>query len=174
MIEQGFGRIINLSSVAGLAGSPGQAHYAASKAAIVGLTVTLAKEYAAQGITVNAIAPGFVHTDLTSEVSGRARDAIRENTPLGRPIQADEVAFWVLALASPKASGITGQVIVVDGDCRLMHVPQQSTANASTDTSAPDGASGAKLLLLVSAIAALGFGLRVHLLDTQSFWYDRS
>jgi len=119
MIEGGFGRIINISSVAGISGSSGQAHYAASKAGVIGLTLTVAKEYAAQGITANVLAPGFVRTDLTRDVNERAWGVIQERTPLGRAIEAEEVAFWVLALASPRASGITGQVIAVDGGLSL-------------------------------------------------------
>jgi 3-oxoacyl-[acyl-carrier protein] reductase len=119
MVDDGFGRIINISSVAALTGSPGQAHYTASKSAVLALTKTLAKEHAAQGITVNAVAPGFVRTDLTRDVSDRALAVIQESTPLGRAVEAEEVAFWVLALASQQASGITGQLIVVDGGLSL-------------------------------------------------------
>jgi 3-oxoacyl-[acyl-carrier protein] reductase len=115
MMRKKHGRIINISSVVGESGNPGQAVYSATKAAVIGLTKTLAREYASRRITVNAVAPGFISTDMTADLSEEARKGIVEQTPLGRVGSPEEVAAAVLFLASDEASYITGQVLRVNG-----------------------------------------------------------
>jgi len=115
MMKARRGRIINLSSVVAESGNPGQAVYSASKAALIGLTKTLAREYASRGVTVNAVAPGFIETDMTSGLPEQAKQAIVAQTPLGRQGTADEVAAAVIFLASDEAAYVTGQVIRVNG-----------------------------------------------------------
>jgi len=115
MMKQRYGRIINISSVVGVTGNPGQANYSASKAGLIGLTKTTARELATRGITVNAIAPGFIETDMTASLSEKARDAMLSQVPLGRAGQPDDIAAVVAFLASESASYITGQVIHVSG-----------------------------------------------------------
>lgn len=115
MLKQRSGRIINVSSVVGQSGNPGQANYAASKAGLVGLTKSLALEVASRGITVNAVAPGMVDTDMTSELTESSRDALLARIPMRRIGRPDEIASAVCFLASDEASYITGQVIGVNG-----------------------------------------------------------
>ena len=115
MVKQRSGRIINISSVAGLAGNAGQANYSASKSGLIGLTKTLALELASRSITVNAVAPGFIETDMTKDLTPTALAAVTAMTPLGRLGKPEEVAAAVRFLASPQASYITGQVIPVNG-----------------------------------------------------------
>lgn len=115
MIRRRSGRIINIASVVGLRGNRGQANYAASKAGLVGLTKAAAKELASRNVLVNAVAPGFIETDLTRDLSPEAREAQLSRIPLGRLGQPSEVAAAVLFLASDLASYITGHVLVVDG-----------------------------------------------------------
>ena len=115
MLKQRSGRIINISSVSGIIGNPGQANYSASKAGLIGLTKATARELASRGITVNAVAPGFIETDMTDKLS----DAVKENAckqiPLGKMGRPEDIAEAVLFLASEKAAYITGQVLCIDG-----------------------------------------------------------
>ena len=115
MLRQRSGRIINLSSVSGVLGNAGQANYSASKAGIIGLTRTMARELASRGITVNGIAPGFVDTDMTKVLPEQVREAATAQIPLGRFGQPEDIANMAVYLASEKASYITGQIISVDG-----------------------------------------------------------
>jgi 3-oxoacyl-[acyl-carrier protein] reductase len=115
MIKQRSGRIINISSVIGLIGNAGQANYAASKAGLIGLTKSLARELASRGITVNAIAPGLIETDMTGVLSDEIRQSILQKIPLGKLGQPDDIAGAVAYLASAEARYITGQVLAVDG-----------------------------------------------------------
>ena len=115
MIKQRSGRIINISSISGLIGNAGQANYAASKAGLIGLTKTLARELASRGITVNAVAPGLIETDMTGVLSEEVRQAILQKVPLGKLGQPEDIAAAVAYLASAEAKYITGQVLTVDG-----------------------------------------------------------
>ncbi|CAN5461361.1 3-oxoacyl-[acyl-carrier-protein] reductase [soil metagenome] len=115
MIKQRSGRIINISSVIGLIGNAGQANYAASKAGLIGFTKSLAREMASRGITVNALAPGLIETDMTSVLSEEIRKNILSKIPLGSLGQPEDIASAVAFLASPEAKYITGQVLCVDG-----------------------------------------------------------
>lgn len=115
MIKQRSGRIINISSVSGLIGNAGQANYSASKAGLIGLTKSLARELASRGITVNAVAPGLIETDMTGVLSDEIRQSILQKIPLGKLGQPDDIAAAVAYLASAEAKYITGQVLAVDG-----------------------------------------------------------
>jgi 3-oxoacyl-[acyl-carrier protein] reductase len=115
MMKQRSGRIINISSVVGLIGNAGQANYAASKAGLIGLTKATAKELASRGITANCIAPGYIETDMTKQLSDKIRDALIQQIPLGRIGQAKDIASIVCFLASDDAGYITGQTLTVDG-----------------------------------------------------------
>jgi len=115
MMKQRRGRIINMSSVVGVAGNAGQINYAASKAGVIGMTKSAAKELASRGITVNAIAPGFIQTDMTDALSDKVKEELLSGIPLKRLGQADEVAELAAYLASESASYITGQVINING-----------------------------------------------------------
>ena len=115
MLRQRSGRIINVASISGIRGNAGQANYAASKAALIGFTKTVAREAASRGITVNAVAPGLIETDITTNMPEKAREAIIGQIPLGRMGTVDEVAALVAFLASPSAAYLTGQAIILDG-----------------------------------------------------------
>ena len=115
MLKQRSGRIINLASVVGIVGNAGQTNYAASKAGVIGMTKTAAKELAARGITVNAIAPGFIETDMTDKLSEKIREQMNAQIPLGRFGKPEYVAKAAAFLASDDAAYITGQVLNVDG-----------------------------------------------------------
>ena len=115
MMKRRAGRIINITSVVGLTGNKGQANYAASKAGLIGLTKSVAKEYASRNVLVNCIAPGFIATDMTAALPAEARDALLGQIALGRLGEPSDIAGAVLFLASDLASYITGQVLVVDG-----------------------------------------------------------
>ena len=115
MLRQRSGRIINLSSVSGVLGNAGQANYSASKAGVIGLTKSAARELASRGITVNAIAPGFINTEMTEVLSSQVKEAAVAQIPLGRFGETQDIANTVAFLASEKADYITGQVICVDG-----------------------------------------------------------
>lgn len=115
MLKQRFGKIINMTSVVGIAGNVGQVNYAASKAGVIGLTKSLAKELGSRGITVNAVAPGFINTDMTASLSEKVKEEASKNIPLKRLGDPEDVANLVGFLASDAANYITGQVINVDG-----------------------------------------------------------
>lgn len=119
MMKARYGRIINLSSVIGLGGGAGQANYAAAKAGILGLTMSIAKELGSRNITCNAIAPGFVETDMTHDLPEDFRAQVEKTAPAGRLGTADDIAPAVLFLASKEAAYITGQTLVVDGGLTL-------------------------------------------------------
>lgn len=119
MMNQRFGRIINISSVVGLKGNPGQSNYAASKAAIIGFSKSIARELASRNILVNAVAPGYIETDMTASLTEEQRNAVLNMVPLKRVAKPEEVARVVRFLASPDADYITGQVISVDGGMSL-------------------------------------------------------
>ncbi len=115
MIKRRWGRVINITSVVGLNGNKGQSNYSASKAGIIGFTKSIAKELASRNVLVNAVAPGYIETELTKGISAEARQYFLDNIPLGRLGQGSNIASAVLFLASDLASYITGQVLVVDG-----------------------------------------------------------
>lgn len=115
MVRRRYGRIVNIGSVSGMMGNAGQANYAASKAGLIGLTKTLAKELGRRKITCNVVAPGFIATDMTASLPDKIRNSVKDFVPLGRFGEAEEVAEVVAFIASDAASYITGQVLVVDG-----------------------------------------------------------
>jgi 3-oxoacyl-[acyl-carrier protein] reductase len=115
MLRRRWGRIINISSVAGLAGNPGQVNYSTAKAGILGFTRSLAKEVAARGVTVNAVAPGFIETAMTEKLGQSVKDSFLRQIPLGRFGSPEEVAETIAFLATPGAAYLTGQTLVVDG-----------------------------------------------------------
>ncbi|MGH7607235.1 MAG: 3-oxoacyl-[acyl-carrier-protein] reductase [Gemmatimonadales bacterium] len=115
MIKRRWGRVINITSVVGIDGNKGQANYSASKAGMIGFTKSIAKELASRNVLVNAVAPGYIDTELTRGISVEAKQYLLDNIPLGRLGQGPDVAGAVLFLASDLASYITGQVLVVDG-----------------------------------------------------------
>ena len=119
MVSQKYGRIVSLTSVAAFMGNPGQANYGASKAGIVGFTKTVAKEYANRGITVNAVAPGFIETAMTDVLKDTIKDEMKRLIPTGRFGTVEDVARAVVFLASPESNYITGQVIHVNGGMHM-------------------------------------------------------
>ena len=115
MMKQKYGRVVNLSSIVGVRGNAGQANYAASKAGLIGLTKSMAKELAARNVTVNAVAPGFLDTDMTAALPEKAREAMLASIPMGRLGQAEDVARAVAFFAGDESAYVTGQVLCVDG-----------------------------------------------------------
>ncbi len=119
MIKQRSGRIVNVTSVVGLMGNAGQANYAASKAGVVGFTKSVAREVASRGITVNAVAPGFIETDMTATMTDKAKEAVTAAIPIGRVERPEDISGAVTYLVSDDAAYITGQVLGVDGGFRM-------------------------------------------------------
>ena len=115
MMKQNYGRVVNLSSIVGLRGNAGQANYAASKAGLIGLTKSMAKELAGRNVTVNAVAPGFIDTDMTAALPEKARESMLASIPMGRLGQGEDVAKAVAFFAGDGAGYVTGQVLCVDG-----------------------------------------------------------
>ena len=115
MIRQRYGRIVNITSVSGLMGNPGQANYSASKAGVIGFTRTVARELASRGITANAVAPGFITTDMTDVLPEKVKAEVKERVPLRRLGAPEDIADLVCYLSGPGAGYLTGQVIAVDG-----------------------------------------------------------
>ena len=115
MMSQRYGRIINIASVSGLIGNPGQANYSASKAGMIGMTRTTAKELAGRKVTINAVAPGFIETEMTAAMGDAILDEVKKRIPAKRMGKPEEIAWAVLFLASPAAAYITGQTLTVDG-----------------------------------------------------------
>lgn len=115
MMRARYGRIVNIASLSGVRGNPGQVNYSASKAGVIGMTRSMAQELAARNVTVNAVCPGFIDTEMTEALGDLVRDEVKKRIPARRLGMADEVAETVLFLASPAASYITGQALLVDG-----------------------------------------------------------
>ncbi len=115
MLKQRSGRIVNITSVIGLMGNTGQANYAASKAGLIGFTRSVARELASRGITVNAVAPGYIETEMTRDLPAKAREWILERIPMGSLGQPEDVARMVRFLSAPQTRYVTGQVLNVDG-----------------------------------------------------------
>jgi 3-oxoacyl-[acyl-carrier protein] reductase len=115
MMRARYGRIINMSSVSGVIGNPGQTNYSASKAGLIGFTRSLSRELAGRKVTINAVAPGFIESDMTKAMGDAVLGEVKKRIPAKRLGTADDVAGAVLYLASPAASYVTGQVLVVDG-----------------------------------------------------------
>ena len=115
MVRARTGRIVNISSITGLTGNPGQVNYTASKSGLIGLTKTVARELAGRGITANVVAPGFIPTEMTRDISQDVKDKLLEQIPLGTPGKPEDIAAAVAFLVSDDAAYITGQVLVVDG-----------------------------------------------------------
>lgn len=119
MVRARFGRIVNITSISGIMGNAGQANYAASKAGVIGLTKSVAKELSRRGVTCNAVAPGFIKTDMTNVLSEKVKEQVRPLIPLQRFGEPEEVAAAIAFLASPASGYITGQVLVVDGGLHM-------------------------------------------------------
>jgi 3-oxoacyl-[acyl-carrier protein] reductase len=119
MMKARYGRIVNISSVVGISGAPGQANYAASKAGIIGLTKSVAKELGSRGITCNAVAPGFIETEMTASLPEAMREHVEKTAPIGRLGTGEDIAGTVAFLCGPDSGYITGQVITVDGGLTL-------------------------------------------------------
>jgi len=119
MMKARYGRIINITSIVGLGGAAGQANYAAAKAGLIGLTKTVAKEFGSRGITCNAVAPGFIETDMTDNLPEEFKEQVMKTAPAGRLGKPEDIAEACMFLASEGAGYITGQVLVVDGGLTL-------------------------------------------------------